>query len=133
MLILPYLLVVLVSFIITWYLKTNKPLRNFPAGPRQLPFLGNLLSVGLNLKDAFNRWRNTYGPIVGFKLGQQPCIVISDFHMLNEAFKDDRFCGRPTNLKDHSTLCFNWMSMINLLEELYSVMGKPGRSKDDLP
>jgi len=100
MLILPYLLVVLVSFIITWYLRTNKPLRNFPAGPRQLPFLGNLLSVGLNLKDAFNRWRNTYGPIVGFKLGQQPCIVISDFDMLNEAFKDDRFCGRPTNLKD---------------------------------
>ena len=37
---------------------------------------------------------------MGFKLGNQLSVVISDFDMLNEAFKDDRFCGRPSNLQE---------------------------------
>merc|ERR1719228_909536 len=46
------------------------------------------------------RWREQYGPIVGFKLGNQTSVVISDFDMISEAFKDDRFCGRPSNLQE---------------------------------
>merc|ERR1739844_385717 len=46
------------------------------------------------------RWREQYGAIVGFKLGNQTSVVISDFDMLTEAFKDDRFCGRPSNLQE---------------------------------
>ena len=99
MLILPILIVIFLQFAVTLYLRRNKSLDNFPAGPRSLPLVGSLLSVGFNLKDAFNRWRERYGDIVGFKLGDQQCVVINDFDILNEAFKDDRFCGRPKNLQ----------------------------------
>merc|ERR1719309_1431599 len=45
------------------------------------------------------RWREQYGPIVGFKFRNKTSMVISDFDNLTEAFKDDRFWGRPSNLQ----------------------------------
>jgi len=73
---------------------------SFPPGPAPLPILGNLHQVGFDLKAAFDDWRRRFGPVVGFRLGSQLSIVISDFDLLNEAFKDDRFCGRPSNLQE---------------------------------
>ena len=99
MIILPVLVFVLINILITLYLKKNKSLKDFPKGPTNLPFIGSILSVGFDLKAAFLRWRNL-GSIVGFHLGEQPCIVINDFDILNEAFKDDRFCGKPKNLQN---------------------------------
>ena len=96
MLLLYILIFILLHILISLFSKK----KNFPNGPRRFPLIGSLFSVGFNLKVAFNNWRKKYGPIVGFYLGEQRCILINDFDMLNEAFKDDRFCGRPKNLKD---------------------------------
>ena len=73
--------------------------KNFPAGPPSLPLIGSLLSVGVDLKSAFQKWQQKWGDIVGFRMGSDLAIVISDFDLLQEAFKDDRFCGRPENLQ----------------------------------
>jgi len=95
------IIVLMLIVIIFFLLNLREPkLKNFPSGPRNLPIIGSLLSVGFDLKSAFMRWREQYGPIVGFKLGNQTSVVISDFDMLTEAFKDDRFCGRPSNLQE---------------------------------
>jgi len=95
------IIVLMLIVIIFFLLNLREPkLKNFPSGPRNLPIIGSLLSVGFDLKSAFRRWREQYGPIVGFKLGNQTSVVISDFDMLTEAFKDDRFCGRPSNLQE---------------------------------
>jgi cytochrome P450 len=72
----------------------------FPPGPAPLPIIGNIHQVGFDLKAAFDGWRRRYGPVVGFRLGSQLSIVISDFNLLNECFKDDRYCGRPANLQE---------------------------------
>jgi len=95
------IIVLMLIVIIFFLLNLREPkLKNFPSGPRNLPIIGSLLSVGFDLKSAFMRWREQYGPIVGFKLGNQTSVVISDFDMLTEAFKDDRFSGRPSNLQE---------------------------------
>jgi len=95
------IIVLMLIVIIFFLLNLREPkLKNFPSGPRNLPIIGSLLSVGFDLKSAFRRWREQYGPIVGFKLGNQTSVVISDFDMLTEAFKDDRFSGRPSNLQE---------------------------------
>merc|ERR1712038_1015920 len=77
------------------YNAQNEKPKNFPAGPKSFPLIGSLLSVGVDLKSAFQRWRCQWGDIVGFKMGSELAIVISDFDMLQEAFKDERFAGRP--------------------------------------
>merc|ERR1712158_240439 len=79
------------------YNAQNEKPKNFPAGPRSFPLIGSLPSVGVDLKSAFQRWRCQWGDIVGFKMGSELAIVISDFDMLQEAFKDERFAGRPQN------------------------------------
>ena len=91
MLLLYILIFILLHILISLFSKK----KNFPNGPRRFPLVGSLFSMGFNLKVAFNKWRKKYGPIVGFYLGEQRCVLINDFDMLNEAFKDDRFCGRP--------------------------------------
>jgi len=93
-----FLLLFLVSVLCFVYSARNATPKNFPAGPCSLPLIGSLLSVGVDLKSAFQKWRRQWGDIVGFKMGSELAIVISDFDMLQEAFKDDRFAGRPENL-----------------------------------
>merc|ERR1711899_102967 len=91
-------LAVIVFLFFVYNAKNEKP-KNFPAGPRSFPIIGSLLSVGVDLKSAFQKWRCQWGDIVGFKMGSELAIVISDFDMLQEAFKDDRFAGRPENMQ----------------------------------
>ena len=98
MLIFFFLLMLLINISLVVFLKKNN--KKFPTGPKSLPVIGSLLSVGFNLKDAFNKWRQQYGPIVGFYLGSQRCVLLNDFDLISEAFKDDRFCGRPQQLQD---------------------------------
>lgn len=96
-----YLLLLFAVTILFFILNTtNQKQNNFPAGPLSLPILGSILSVGVDLKGSFLRWRKEFGDIVGFKLGPQLAVVISDFAMLQEAFNDDRFSGRPENLRE---------------------------------
>ena len=96
-----FLLLLLVILILCLVGNLKQPkLSNFPTGPSSFPVIGSLLSVGFDLNNAFQKWRAEYGPIVGFKLGNQLSVVISDYDMLSEAFKDDRFCGRPANLQE---------------------------------
>ena len=67
------MIIVLVLIVIIFFLLNlrEQKLKNFPSGPINLPIIGSLLSMGFDLKSAFMRWREQYGPIVGFKLGNQ--------------------------------------------------------------
>ena len=94
-----FLLLAVIVFLFFVYNAKNEKPKNFPAGPRSFPIIGSLLSVGVDLKSAFQKWRSQWGDIVGFKMGGELAIVISDFDILQEAFKDDRFAGRPENMQ----------------------------------
>jgi len=85
---------------IHWIITPRLASRKFPPGPARLPFIGNLHQVGYDLKSAFIKWRQQYGSIVGFQLGSQTSIVISDFDLLKKVFKDDNYSGRPQNLRE---------------------------------
>ena len=76
-----FLLLFLVSVLCFVYSARNATPKNFPAGPCSLPLIGSLLSVGVDLKSAFQKWRRQWGDIVGFKMGSELAIVISDFDM----------------------------------------------------
>merc|ERR1712110_310543 len=72
-----FLLIALIILLFFVYNAQNEKPKNFPAGPRSFPLIGSLLSVGVDLKSAFQRWRCQWGDIVGFKMGSELAIVIS--------------------------------------------------------
>nr|AKH03500.1 cytochrome P450 3033B1 [Paracyclopina nana] len=72
---------------------------NFPPGPPCVPFLGVLPFIKGDFKAALQEWRETYGDIVGIKLGNELAVVLSDYKVIAAAFNDDRCAGRPKNLR----------------------------------
>lgn len=78
-----------------------KPKR-FPPGPNWLPFIGSLVTVHrLKRKRgyfhlAFEELSQTYGPLVGLKMGKQKFLVISSHDLIKSALLRDEFNGRPS-------------------------------------
>ena len=93
------LVFVLALLIVTLYLNTKLP-KNFPPGPRPLPIIGNLLSLGNNpdkINMSFAELSKKYGPIVGLKMGSYPTVVLNSLDVIKEALvkKGDHFRNRP--------------------------------------
>merc|ERR1712013_98760 len=64
-----FLLLAVIIFLFFVYNAKNEKPKNFPAGPRSFPIIGSLLSVGVDLKSAFQKWRCQWGDIVGGSSG----------------------------------------------------------------
>ena len=92
------LLVVVSATFVKYALASRRP-KGFPPGPPGIPVLGNVLQLPLNkafLKSVpsyalpfqlfgltscrFNEWSETYGSIVGLKLGPQNVVLLNNFH-----------------------------------------------------
>merc|ERR1711962_180607 len=100
-----YLIIFAIFLCVIIWTRNQKP-SNFPPGPLTLPLIGSLLSVGLDLKSAFQKWHREWGDIVGFKLGNKLAVVINDYDILQEAYKDSRISSRPDNLEEIFTAYF---------------------------
>lgn len=76
---------------------TRRP-KNFPPGPRGLPLIGNLHQIPRGLPFlAFEEWAQRWGPIVGFRLGGQDAVVLSDASLVHEILvkRGAAMSGRP--------------------------------------
>ncbi|XP_015438038.1 PREDICTED: methyl farnesoate epoxidase-like [Dufourea novaeangliae] len=75
--------------------------RNFPPGPKWLPFLGCFPTFRrLKIKHgygylAFKELTRTYGPVLGLKLGNQKLVVVSTHDLVKKVLLRDEFNGRP--------------------------------------
>ncbi|XP_012254145.2 methyl farnesoate epoxidase-like [Athalia rosae] len=74
----------------------------FPPGPRGLPLVGNILDLKRLVEEtkfhyrAWNRLAESYGAIVGLKLGlSEPMIIVSGKEAVTEILNREEFDGRP--------------------------------------
>lgn len=70
-------------------------------GPQWLPVIGTLLLIQ-KLRSAYDFFHliwyyfyETYGPVVGFRIGRTPIVIISGKHDVREAYNMDSMNGRP--------------------------------------
>ncbi|KAH6892351.1 cytochrome P450 [Thelonectria olida] len=81
------------------HLATRRP-KNYPPGPRTIPFLGNLASIPL-VKSyvTFTEWAKLYGPILGLKAGPLNLVVLQDPDDIHELYdkRGHTYAGRPYN------------------------------------
>ncbi|XP_073724771.1 cytochrome P450 2F2 [Misgurnus anguillicaudatus] len=87
-------------FILFLFILIPRP-KNFPPGPRPVPFFGNLLQLNIAnpLKD-FERLANRYGMVYSLYIGSKPTVVLNGFEVMKEALvnKAVEFAGRPQDL-----------------------------------
>ncbi|KAJ8935869.1 hypothetical protein NQ318_019453 [Aromia moschata] len=83
-----------------FYLDTCKP-KNFPPGPKWLPFLGSGLQV-VKLKKktgyfltASAEMAKVYGPVLGLKVGKEKLVVVCGPKEIKECLMSDDLAGRP--------------------------------------
>ncbi|KAL5335036.1 cytochrome P450 [Aspergillus crustosus] len=92
------------------YFRASRRATDFPPGPRKVPFLGNLHQLPRSkafLK--FHEWSQTYGSIVGLKLGPQNVVVLNSWKHARELF-DKRgaiYSGRRDNHVSNDLICSN--------------------------
>ncbi|CAH6790545.1 Cyp2j13 [Phodopus roborovskii] len=79
------------------YLKSRRP-KNYPPGPRRLPFVGNILQMDLEQPHlAVQRFVKKYGNVISLDFGIVSSVIISSLPLIKEAFThlDENFMSRP--------------------------------------
>ncbi|KAJ6835039.1 geraniol 8-hydroxylase-like isoform X2 [Iris pallida] len=124
-----YQWLILASFILSLaYVLTRKRL-HLPPGPKPLPVIGNLLSLGDNPHRSLAALAKTYGPVMTLKLGQVTTIVVSSPALAREVLlkKDQAFCNRSIpdaiHVFRHNELSIGWSPPNQLwktLRKIYS-------------
>lgn len=70
-------------------------------GPKTLPFIGNLISVALDLRSlkyhhaVWREWSRKYGDVIGLRLGFLRVVIVSGKDLIKEVSSREEFEGRP--------------------------------------
>ncbi|XP_072836631.2 cytochrome P450 2J2-like isoform X5 [Pogona vitticeps] len=91
------------SVILYYFGKRGRP-KDFPPGPRPLPFFGNVFQLGFqkgfrNPLKYLQKLTKQFGPVISFYPGTKPIVFIQDLRFAKEVLltKGIEFAGRPDN------------------------------------
>lgn len=91
------------SVAVLWFLQRRGP--PLPPGPRGVPLLGFLPWIDPKAPHlTFTRLAKLYGPIYSVKLGNVFTVVLSDQHLIRQAFTKDIFVGRAPLYLTHGIM-----------------------------
>ncbi|EDV52415.1 probable cytochrome P450 305a1 [Drosophila erecta] len=99
-----FLCAILIGFVIYSLISSVRRPKNFPPGPRFVPWLGNTLQFRKEASAVggqhilFERWANDFrSDLVGLKLGREYVVVALGHEMVKEVQLQEVFEGRPDN------------------------------------
>uniref|UniRef100_H2Z8V6 Uncharacterized protein n=1 Tax=Ciona savignyi TaxID=51511 RepID=H2Z8V6_CIOSA len=77
-----------------WY---RRP-KNFPPGPRGVPFLGVLPFLWQSPASKMRTWSKKYGPVMSVRMGRQDWVVLGDYETIQQGLvkQGNEFSGRPS-------------------------------------
>jgi hypothetical protein len=116
-----YVILLLTFALFYWWKNYARfPCPNYPPGPMGLPLLGYLpIITEDNLLAGLDKAHDQYGEVISVNLGPGPrAVVIGDYDMLKEAFKDDKPAARPMKTMfrsgDHNSCRGLFLSLVSI-------------------
>uniref|UniRef100_A0A8C8TG39 Cytochrome P450 2J3-like n=1 Tax=Peromyscus maniculatus bairdii TaxID=230844 RepID=A0A8C8TG39_PERMB len=91
------LLAAVVFLFLSDYFRSRRP-KNFPPGPRCLPFVGNIFQMNFKQPHlAVQQLVKKYGNVISLDFGIMSSVIISSLPLIKEAFTnlDENFMSRP--------------------------------------
>ncbi|KAL1776187.1 cytochrome P450 2J3-like [Sigmodon hispidus] len=91
------LLAAVIFLFLADYLKSRRP-KNYPPGPRRLPFVGNMLQIDFEKPHlVVQQLVKKYGNVISLDFGITSSLIISSLPLIKEAFThlDENFLSRP--------------------------------------
>ncbi|XP_066568935.1 cytochrome P450 2J2 isoform X2 [Amia ocellicauda] len=91
------LLFICAFLLITDFLKNRSP-KNFPPGPRGLPFIGQVLSIDTKKPHIYlTKLADVYGSVFSLRLGRNKAVLITGYKMVKEVLvnQGENFVDRP--------------------------------------
>ncbi|XP_028711581.1 cytochrome P450 2J3-like isoform X3 [Peromyscus leucopus] len=91
------LLAAVVFLFLSDYFRSRRP-KNFPPGPRRLPFVGNIFQIDFKQPHlAVQQLVKKYGNVISLDFGIMSSVIISSLPLIKEAFTnlDENFISRP--------------------------------------
>ncbi|XP_036034992.1 cytochrome P450 2J3-like isoform X2 [Onychomys torridus] len=91
------LLAAVIFLFLADYFRSRRP-KNFPPGPRRLPFVGNIFQLDSEQSHlAIQQLVKKYGNVISLDLGIMSSVIISSLPLIKEAFThlDENFISRP--------------------------------------
>ncbi|CAD5233548.1 unnamed protein product [Bursaphelenchus xylophilus] len=109
-----FLLVLLLAIVFICFYNFYYKRLGLPPGPTPWPILGNMAEIAQKPPgtDVFFEWRDKYGPVFTYWMGEKPVVAFADYKTLDQTFNKDgeNFAGRDffpefyLSLKSYSTL-----------------------------
>ncbi|XP_042019242.1 geraniol 8-hydroxylase-like [Salvia splendens] len=102
--------------------------KNFPPGPRPLPFIGNLHLLGPHPHKSLARLANIYGPLMRLRLGSKNTIIISSADVAKQVLQkhDLAFSSRSIpdalHAHDHFKYSVVWLPVSSRWRSLRKAM-----------
>ena len=88
-------LIFLAILFMIWYIKSWMHPKDYPPGPRlPLPFIGDGYIFGTDIITGLQKIKKKYGPTCGFWLGNQRCVLLTDFDLIQDAMNKPETAAR---------------------------------------
>uniref|UniRef100_F6TL06 Cytochrome P450 2F5 n=2 Tax=Ciona intestinalis TaxID=7719 RepID=F6TL06_CIOIN len=89
------LVIFFTAFLALYYWYTRP--KNFPPGPRGVPFLGVIPFLGNYPERVMRKWSKKYGPVMSVRMGREDWVILNDYENIQKALvkQGHSFSGRP--------------------------------------
>ena len=75
---------IFIALLLAWIYQSQKRTKNFPPGPRGLPFVGTLPFLGKYPDRTIQKWSEKYGDVMSIRIALEDVVVLNSYESIQQ-------------------------------------------------